>query len=394
MSGSGEGSTGINMVKKYIAKNFFCFIFILWYSTEIIFSTTLKSFLDLPVGTVNSLLNWLVFLLLIIQTLSLLPSYTRREIFLIAGITVPVALAAFLSGNRPLLSAWMFIVAAKNEDPDRIIGIAYKILLILVPAVIAMRFFGLLEDNTLFMRDIQRFSLGFAHPNTLGVRVLQLIICRFYLHRRQIRAWDYLFAVLAVVFVYKIPNSQTVCICLLLFMVLLLFYKCIGRLCPGRMVLYAKSMLAGAFAVNIFSIILSFMDVMANSVLAKIDQWMTCRFSCGHRVLTLYGISFLGRKIYVSDEERELAGIAEKLWLDNAYMSILLRQGVLVFLIFSVGYLWLMKYMAVQKRYVLLFILFLFSVYGIMEAGMYTLGQNVFLIFFADLLYRKRGNPE
>ena len=153
-------------------------------------------------------------------------------------------------------------------------------------------------------------------------------------------------------------------------------------------------MLAGAFAVNIFSIILSFMDVMANSVLAKIDQWMTCRFSCGHRVLTMYGISFLGRKIYVSDEERKLAGIAEKLWLDNAYMSILLRQGVLVFLIFSVGYLWLMKYMAVQKRYVLLFILFLFSVYGIMEAGMYTLGQNVFLIFFADLLYRKRGNPE
>jgi hypothetical protein len=45
--------------------------------------------------------------------------------------------------------------------------------------------------------------------------------------------------------------------------------------------------------------------------------------------------------------------------------------------------------MAVRKEYVLVIILFLYSLYGIMENGLYMVTQNIFLIAFSDLLFRK-----
>lgn len=373
-------------------KNFYLIIFILWFSMEIVLSTTLKAFLGIPVSTLNSATNMLVLMMLMLQILLLLPFYNQRELLIIAGITIPIVIAALLSGNKSLLSAWMFVVAAKNENTDRVIHTAYKILVILLPVVFIFCFFGLIEDNTLFMRNVQRFSLGFLHPNTLGVRILQLIICHCYVHRERLGIVNFLFVISAIIFVYVIPNSQTVCVCLILFLVMLIFYKYVRDKKGKILTIYSRMLLVGAFLINVISLVLSFMDVNRNPILHKIDFWMSSRFACAHRVWMLHGISFLGQKVYVTEAERKLVGITEKLWLDNAYMSIILVHGVLVFLIFSISYLWLMKYVAAQKKYMLVSILFLFAVYGIMETGLYSLGQNIFLVLFADLLYKKGEN--
>ena len=48
-----------------------------------------------------------------------------------------------------------------------------------------------------------------------------------------------------------------------------------------------------------------------------------------------------------------------------------------------------MKAMTAKKKYVLVIILFLYSLYGAMEPALYMITHNIFLIAFSEILYNK-----
>ena len=294
-----------------------------------------------------------------------------------------------LSGNRFLLSAWMFIVAAKNIDLDKLIYSAYKILRFMIPMVALLCLLGVIEDNNRYIRwGWQRSSLGFAHPNGLALRLFQLTICYCYIHKKKLGKSSYLFILVAVALTVAIPKSQTTYICLSVFLILVLVYKLIQNK-KRLMHIFMNSLLAGAFLIGFLSIALSFINVKHYWILSQVDKWMSERFSYAHIARSIYGISFLGQRVYISEAEREMVGIKQLLYLDNAYASILIRYGVLIFLMFSFFYLLLMRKMAKQKDGILVIILFLYALYGVMENGLYQMTHNIFLIAFANLLYDK-----
>ena len=385
----------IAYLRKYISEmnlrfpNLYLYIFIFWYLTDIIFNTTLKTFFGIPAGTLNSLVSLSVFVLLMVQIMLLLPSFEKRELIIITCITIPVAVATLLSGHRTMLSAWMFIVASKNESMDRMVRTVFKILIIAIPLVCISYMMGWLEDNVVVMRGLERSSMGFSHPNQLGLSIFQLAVCYCYINKEKNNILNYIFIIAAMIFVYTVPNSQTACICLLMLLVVLSIYKYIIKYKQVMVKIYMVILWIGALFMNVFSIILSYIDIHKYSALSGIDRWASARFSLGHRVWEIHGVSFFGQMVYVSEEERALAGITERLWLDNAYLCILLRYGILVFILFSAAYLWMIKYAAARKKYILAIILFLYALYGVMENGLFVLAHNIFLIAFADLLYKK-----
>lgn len=158
--------------------------------------------------------------------------------------------------------------------------------------------------------------------------------------------------------------------------------------------LYEKGIYYGCWILNIFSIMFSYIDVGKNPILTKVDDWMSSRLSFCHKVWSLYGVTLFGQRIYVTEDERKIAGIGSRLWLDNAYVSMLLRYGILTFAIFSAGYLCLIKLALAQKEHMLAIILFLYALYGVMENGLYMITHNIFLITFAALLFRKPMQSE
>lgn len=378
------------MYQNTFVQNFYIFIFAFWYSTEIFFNTTLEFIFGIRIDLFNNVVNWLVFVLLMIQIM-LLQSYKRNELVIIVLITLPVIISTGLSGNRSLLSVWMFIVAAKNISFDRIVQIVYRILLIMVPMIIFLRLAGFIDDYTIMRGSIQRFSLGFSHPNQLGMRIFQLTLCHCYINRAKLSIINYCNIFMAVVFTIVISNSQTAYISLVVLLIALLIYKYVEsqRQIFGQ--IFAWSLVVGVFLLNILSVTLSYIDVNKYTILSQIDRWMSSRFSWCHRVWQIYGVSFWGQKIYVLWEEVKLAGIKNRLWLDNAYVSILLRYGIVVFLLISFAYMYLIRSMVIRKEYVLAIILFLYSLYGLMENGLFMLSHNIFLLAFSDLLYQKNG---
>lgn len=376
------------MNKKIELKNFFIYIFIFWYSTEILFNSTLDSIMGVSADKISDIVTWIVFVLLMFQ-IAFLQSYTKRELMIIIFITIPVIIATVLSGQRQMMSVWMFIVAAKNVDVNSVICTAYRISLIMLPLVMLMCLLGIIENATMMRGSVQRFALGFSHPNQLGLSVFQLMACYCYINKDKLYKLNYVYFLLVVLFLVKIPNSKTAYIATTVLLFMLVLYKFIRNQKPEYMVAYEKGILIGTFCLNFFSVFFSYIDVNRNFILARINSWMSSRFSVCHKVWLLYGVSFLGQRIYVTESERELVGIKNRLWLDNSYVSLLLRYGILMFLIFSIGYLCLVKSMLLKREYVLAIILFLYAIYGLMETGWYMITHNIFLITFSTLLYKK-----
>ena len=381
------------MYKKIFSEKFYIFIFVLWYSTEIIFSTTLKTIMGISAGKISNAVSWLIFILLMLQIV-LCQSYKKRELVIIIGVTLPLIVATVLSGDRTLLSTWMFIVAAKNNDLEKVIHIAYRILLIMIPMVILFRTLGVIGERTMLRGNYRRFSLGFAHPNQLGLRIFQLILCNCYVNRNKLSVLNYCYIIFAIIFTITVPNSQTAYISMIVFLIFLLIYKCIEKQKQIFIKLYTVALLIGAILLNVLSIIFSYIDVNRNTILSQLDKWMSGRFSWGHKVWQIYGTSFFGQKIYVYEEEVRLIGLISRLWLDNAYLSILLKYGIPIFLVFSSSYIFLVRRMIVQKNHILVIIFFLYALYGTMETGLYMVTHNIFLISFADLLYQKTNTKE
>ena len=148
-------------------------------------------------------------------------------------------------------------------------------------------------------------------------------------------------------------------------------------------------MVAGAALTNVLSITFSLIDVKKNRLLSWIDLALSIRFSAGHKVYELYGISILGNRIYVTERERELVGIGYNLWLDNSYLYLLLRYGVISYGIYSMLYLIGMRYYKDAEEFFMVIIFFLYSVYGIMETGLFMIQHNVFLLALGAVVFLK-----
>lgn len=375
--------------------NFYLFVFILWYSTEIMMNIKLEMIFGITVHTINAMINICILALLMFQMVLLLPSYKKRDFFIIAGITLPIVAAAILSGNKQLLSAWMFIVAAKEVSFENIIKAVYRTLCMMIPLVIFLHLTGVIEEFTKPRGDELRHSLGFAHPNQLGIVLFQLVVCHCYLHRNKIRAVDFILVSAALLFTYIVPNSQSACLSMFLLLAVWIFCGKFQNCRPKIKNVYGKALVMLALLCNAGSVFLSIVDVRRFPFLRKIDFLISDRFATGYITLQVYGIRLWGQPVFLHEEERIRMGMADgagRLYLDNSYLSLLIRYGVISYFIFSVAYLMLMNYFRKKEQYFMVSVLFVFAVYGVMENCLFSAFHNVFLLTFADMLYEKLGS--
>lgn len=374
--------------KVVINEEFFYLIFSIWSIGEIVFNTTADTIFGVDVRLINESMNWIVFCMLMIQII-FFQKYELKSGMIIVLVTVFFVIAVVLSKSLFILSTWMFIVASMHIDFEQIIRIEKRVLSIGISVVVLLRFAGVLEDFVMSRAGANRYSLGFVHPNQLGLRVFQLVLCIVYLDRNRINIKDYIIVAASSFFCFKIPNSQTATICLILLFFLMSVYRLFELKEWEKKTLFGSALVAGAALTNVLSITFSLIDVKKNRLLSWIDLALSIRFSAGHKVYELYGISILGNRIYVTDRERELVGIGYNLWLDNSYLYLLLRYGVISYGIYSMLYLIGMRYYKDAEEYFMVIIFFLYSVYGIMETGLFMIQHNVFLLALGAVVFLK-----
>ena len=368
-----------------IKKNFFLYIFIIWYTVDILTSISSEKILGVPLFKIDRVMSIVVLVFLILQIV-FFQKYEIAEIILISFISILVLVVTIKSNSNYLLTLILFVIASKESDIDSLISISYRILLFCLVIIVLLSIINAIPDIQFIRKNIVRHSLGFSHPNILGMRVFQCLVLHVYLNRRR-----YIHCVIisipTLLFVYHVPNSQspTILIALLI----------IGVGLIGFLERYNKvhklmiCLIVAAIVVNLLSIIGCLINVGKYPQLKEIDKLLSYRFSMSHIVYSIYGIKLFGQPVYLTTNERIAVGLTGHLYLDNAYMSMLIKYGVVGYGIFSILFILTMMFLYKKEQYILLFCFFIYAIYGIMEPAMYRLTYNTLLIFIGSFVFSK-----
>ncbi len=364
---------------------FIYLILILWFGAEVLTSSTIKKIFIWDARDFDNSFSIIVLVLLMLQIV-FFQKYQFKELVVIALITIPIVFATINSGNNRMMSTWIFIVAAKYIDFDKIARLAYVVGLIMVLFVLYLFFNGFITEVAVYRGSLLRHSLGFGHPNQLGIRIFLLIISRCYIRREHFNLIDWSIIIAAAVFVNRVANSKTSFYALVILSVLTLVHIAMQKTGIGfdriMSMLIAISLLC-----NIISITLSSIQVSQYPILRQFDLLMSKRFSECNRTLKYYGIKLFGQDIQLL-VNRPAIGRMYHFWLDNAYMTILLRYGPVVLILFSALYIYTMIMLKNMNQYMLVEIMCLYAIYGIMENNFFSMSQNLFLLLLSYPLYK------
>lgn len=374
-----------NLMLERFGEYFMYFIIAIWFGSEILLNTTLEKVLFWDRAVVNENIAWITLGLLAIQII-VFQRYEVKELVLVFSLSVPIVLGALNSGHNIMMSAWLFIIASKSINVEKALKEMFFLLVLLVPIVIIMYFNGYIDEMVIYRGSVLRHSWGFAHPNWLGVRVSQIILLGIYLKRKTLNIFDYMIIVAGIIFSYRVPNNQTSYVILSLFFIMLVLMQ-IANLFVGGQGAFAKILIWCSVFANFITIGLSIINVKKIPLLTKLDDILSHRFSWCHRTYEYYGLSLFGKAIdlYIKKAGQRVI----KLYLDSAYMAILLRYGVFVYLIISVIYIATMVRSYKMNNYKLVIAMSIYALYGIMANSFYSLTQNVFLLFLSSCLYSK-----
>ena len=367
-------------------KTIFYPCFVLWYASEILFRTNIEFN-----GVLEAGITYFVLALLIAQDV-VYQQYDRNELIVLSICTVLILISALISQDNSVLSTWVFIVSFRNCDFNRTVKYAYRILSIIIPLVIVLCYLGLIPDNIHYRNGIVRHSLGFSHPNQFGLVVFQWLVCRVYLYWDKIKVFDFIVLGALAMIIKRITDSQTATISILLLGLMILVVKLLDlyKVSYNRFLVKAFSVVS--FSLMLASVFLTYVDVSKYAVLRTLDFFLSRRFTMGHRVLSVYGSSLLGQRVYTTREQlayhREVQSAYSRLLLDNAYATLWLKYGIIILIIFIIAY--LLLYRKVSMTPPLLVILFIYSVYGIMEHGLFQMRHNVFLLLFSYLVFAEK----
>jgi len=361
----------------------FYYVFETWLFKSVLFTSELGGKLyrlGVLIDTIVILL--LIYIIMIKQRYDGL-SYVK--LLLISAISI---LTYWTSRKNQLLILCCFLLASKEYDFEKVLKAAYKYILTGLLVVFILFKLGVVKDYVLYRNGItNRHSLGFVHPNHLGLWLFSLSAC--YVYSRDDGQFKYFPLIFLFFFCYFVPNSQTgfACIALLFIMICVHSYLEKNDFEKGKTNL-GVILIILSLMINISSVVLCIIDTSKIGFFNVLDIYTGKRLSMSHRSYLQYGVKMFGQSIYISGGSGEVVFGQTRLWLDNAYMAILMRFGVIAYVGFTILYTFTMIRTLRKQQFMTLFILFVFAVYGIMESQFYSVAYNPFLLFISWGLFR------
>lgn len=179
--------------------------------------------------TLRLIAMWLLF------TKVILTRYTKKEFFLLAPIAVLALYNYTLSGNIYCVYTILVIACMKDIDYSVLFKVLFYSTLSAVVFVGILSFFGIgspisITEN--FGREIveTRYCPGLHHPNIWHQAIGRCIIFACIGYYRQLNIIHLILLFLFNYFIYTLSVSRTGLLAVWIFLILLIFYKYLGRL--------------------------------------------------------------------------------------------------------------------------------------------------------------------
>ncbi len=336
------------------------------------------------------ILNDISLVILIVNFFLQRNCYPRKTFVAMVAVFCLAVICSYFAGDRQILRLLLLIYASENIDFNKFMRYTFKITVGMIAIVLICNFLGLTEENIVYREDGSiRSAMGFSHPNTFGYLILLTYFEYIYIHKDKFSK-KMLFVILpAIILINYFCDSRTSMIILILLSLFVLFRThTLEKLFEQR---FIKTFITHSFIIlTLLTFFCVYLYNSDNEIGLKINELLSGRIYWISNLMDQYGINLFGHNIrLIGQKQAALEGISP-VYLDNGYFYILLKYGLCLFLVFALAYKKVIKYFYKNKDYVIILILFLLSIYCLMENIIFNVSFNAFLLVFSVLIFRSK----
>lgn len=231
--------------------------------------------------------------------------------------------------------------------------------------------------------------MGFSHPNVFGTFVLSIMSEYIYLKYRKLNILDVAIIVIVIWIIGYYADSRTSQMCLGILIIFSLFVRKNEKKFGKKI----NNVISNTFFIcAAISFISAFLYSRNNWLMIKINEIITGRLNFIVQFFKEYKISAFGNEIIIIGTKLSSETGLKPWILDNAYSLILLRYGIITFLMLGVYLNLFFKKAYENKEYIIILIMLVFLLFGLLESGIVKVEYNIFWLYFSKLLYDKKTN--
>lgn len=336
----------------------------------------------ISLGKIAKLVCLSVFLALYVLELIINQDFIYYVVLVPVAVFL-IALAAKNVGDDSLLFSVIIIFLSKKVDFDSVVKLYFWIMLVSTLAITLFSKIGIVQDITVIFPYGVGHSMGFPHPNNLGIAVMVTILAWVYLNYKKSFLLIMVVSYIGAWFDFCVPLARTSAVILLVLPWLILVYRYSNKLKLHGIYFLSSLSILFVFTISLFLMF----NLYDNSTSLYI------RFTEAKSLYNVYGVHLLGEKIpFVSTVASVLFNIPSVI-LDCAYLRVLIFYGIIPTVLMIILFLILGRRIYIHNNQILMVIMVLFLIHGLMERNVLFAQWNFVLLgTFANLKERRLSN--
>ncbi|MCD7944104.1 MAG: hypothetical protein LUH43_04350 [Clostridia bacterium] len=363
---------------------FFCAYAIL-FLTYMIYCARLNTWLGDE--AVESLGKYTYIIFLIICTFSFL--LRRYNIYNLIGTTILILvgiLTYIYSGEHEFFDLILLIVIAQDIDFQLFLKRALRWQCLIVCFVVILSLVGIIDSwsEVRAYNGVYRVSLGFSHPNMIGMLVFQIIAELIWIYRNN-RIFTYALSIGLGLIQFYFTNSQSSIIAIFLIVICNVLYD---------LFLTSKLTIEQIKKFVLIALIIGFILVgclvryywiypeeLFSTTLAK-------RITLSQSYLAAYDVKLFGQSIENGTWVQLPGTSLGYYYLDNAFLTLLLHFGLAATIVFTFLQAKMIKDVVRKSDIRMLFTIAVYLIYSLTENTFYLAAFNFTLIYACVCIYQ------
>ena len=284
----------------------------------------------------------------------------------------------------------IFIYSARNMEVNKILRISYIISLVMLVFIILSSYLGIIQNYIYYSALRERQYLGFRYALYPSSILCNIIFLKVYIEKENV-SWVSLICLLIGNYIlFQYTDSR---LTFMLGTVLIIFSAIMKKSQKFREILLNRTFIWSFLVLALLSIYATINYDYLSDWQSDLNEALGGRLSLGNSTLKFYGYGLFGKTLSLSGnglDENGMLNTSTYDYVDNLYVLLLLRAGIIFLFIFLVAMTIIMKKIYIQKDSYLYIIFILLAFHGIIDDLIMLPQYNSFWFVVAALFMGRR----
>lgn len=317
----------------------------------------------------------------LLLTILFFTEFNVLEIFCSSLLLIASIINFMIIKNYEILFYTILIIACKDISFRKLVKVHFITNASFLIVLTSLSTLGIIDDLVFIAGNRIRHSMGLLYPTVYSARVFFIVVSYTFLRKFKINFIEFIFLLSIVIKVYIFTDGRLDT----LLAIILLVFSFFSNKININILKYLSFI--GIFSPIIASIISYFSSKFYNfssTFMVEINNLFSNRLSLGYRAINMYDIKLFGQKIY----EQGNGGISglknvinEYFFIDSSYLSLMIKNGGIFFLIVIMISTFKLKKYYDQKMYTFIIVFSIVAINSMVSTFYYNAAVNSIILF-------------